>query len=253
MKKFVTMLLVVSMLAAAAVSVSADGTFTGSVEAKPVVETVVMGADAAGNTYIAKGTDAEGNDVVIAGDTTVTISAAYADVAELAEEDAAVVLAAQEALAVSQQELADNAKDLSAVIPELSAKKEYAVSRLEAVVAFGADAAAVEKIVEAKAEMTVGLSKDFGYSKANGDKIAIKFADGSWKVIPAKQIHFREDGSITLSFVPESASYQIALIKEVKTEAQIKAEKKAKRAAILSGYRAARSNRRAGWAVRVGM
>ncbi len=267
MKKFITMLLVVSMMATAIISVSADDTYTGSVESAPVTSTEIIGSDEAGNTFIAKGTDAAGDTVTVSGASTVVINAASAEVENLSDEDKAAVETVQNAMKESQQEILDNAKDLTAVFPELKEeqkpgkqeKKEYAVARHEAIVSLGEDAKAMEKIIEAKQEMTIGLNKDFGYSKASGDKIAIKFTDGTWKMIPQKDIHFDEAGHLTISFVPESVSYEIALIKEVKAEKEDKKEdKKQNGMKFVGNFNAlkrvsAKSKApTAGWAVRTG-
>ncbi len=278
MKKFITMLLTVAMLSSAIISVSADDTYTGSVESAPTTSTEIIGSDGKGNTYIAKGNDESGSEVLVSGGSTVIINAASTVETELEEEHKVVIEEAKVALEQSQKEIIDNAKDLTVIFPELKQEptgkpgpddkqepqKEYAVARLEAVISYGEDAAKMEQVINAQEELTIGLNKDFGYSKADGDKIAIKFADGNWKMIPQKDIHFDEAGHLTISFVPESVSYQIALIKEVKAEKDIdtkdekKNNKKKNNVKFVGNFKAlqkvsAKSNApTAGWAVRTG-
>ncbi len=221
MKRFVTMLLVVSMLASMAATVSADD-FVGSAVSAPTTSTVVMGSTTTGETYIAKAeTVIEGETVTVSGGATKIINADHVEQDEtLTEEDKTVIETAKEELVKSQEEIKANADDLTKVIPELPKETNYAVSRVEAIVSYGDDAVQVQKIVDAQAEMTIALNnEEFGYSKAAGDKVAIKFSEeGGWKLIPKEQIHYTEDGNITLTFVPESTTYQIALVKEVVDE-----------------------------------
>ncbi len=249
MKICITMLLAASLMVVGAVPAVAADAFIGSVESAPVTTTEIIGSDGQGNTFVAKGNDGTGSDVFITGESTTIINVAYADVAELDEEHKAVILEAKAALEASQKEILENARDLTALIPELKAEEQkpgdtpvqqpqYAVSRHEAVVSYGEDAKQMERIIEAKEEMTIGLNKDFDYSKAEGDKIAIKFANGQWRVIPQRDIHFDETGHLTISFIPESVSYEIMLVKEVRAGQQSQEEKENKKHYFVRGVKA---------------
>ncbi len=236
MKKIIASILAAVLLVSASAMVMAaegdttaasESVFVASAEQDELIDEFKFGVDPDGKGYIAIGLDKFGNTVYLYDEYTAHFNLTtihWSDFPEDVKKEAESILPKLRKELAKAEEEVYNAESLRTVFPLLPKKPVYAVTRMQGSLSLENDEIAMEKIIEAGEEITKGLVSSFAYSKVNNDRLYLKFDtdndglfdDEKWEMIPKYNIKLLEDGNYTITFVPKSVNYLMAILKVVK-------------------------------------
>lgn len=198
MKKIISMLVVLSILATTSLSVFA--TYVPSIDSKPA-PTVVEKTDDEGNAYVAELVDTNGDtvEVVVVGEIVVT---SYIEVTEL-DEEAQVILDEAFDEIITADNLLELTDDVQTVLDEINELRdeESQILTSDLVVKEFFDLHVDDDVKATMLELGLELVITFSTDVSEGDAVVVlhKKSDGEWEAIANDKV-IVSDGYVTATF-----------------------------------------------------